>query len=102
MTDQHPYTPSVKHARDRYIEDGMRYVGVGTPLVERIRYRLAMVAEFDRMIEAVRAEERERCAQIAESTKPIGHYNGFAQWGNDPHVRIAARIREQGEGQGND
>lgn len=52
--------------------------------------------DFDRMIEAVRAEEREKAAQIAEEFDPVEAALAGRYAGKD----IAARIREQGKEQG--
>lgn len=74
MTDQ-PYTPSLSEVKRDYL----RLNPFGSEV-------------FDRMIEAVRAEERERAAQIAESWFPkvdIPHYIR----------RIAHQIRTQGKEQ---
>lgn len=50
-------------------------------------------AEFDRMIEAVRAEEREKAAQIAEKTETT-------EWfGLNAKMRAADRIRNQEAGE---
>lgn len=75
------YTPSLATAREVFI-DGAEGEFVGE--------------DFDRMIEAVRAEEREKAAQIAEEFDPVEAALAGRYAGKD----IAARIREQGKEQG--
>ncbi|WP_300269043.1 hypothetical protein [Microbacterium sp.] len=80
------YTPSLDNARVSYIVGQIESAGhVG----ERPMTPTELKAEFDRMIDAVRAEEREKAAQIAESEQ-IEPLSSYALWRN-----IAARIREQ-------
>lgn len=71
------YTPSVEEAREQY------WAASGDP-----RRDSGAWGEFDRMIEAVRAEEREKAARLVEG-------------GPDAtRTALAARIREQGKRQG--
>jgi len=89
MTATERHTPSVDEACECFVDGA-----AGEFIAE----------DFARMIEAVRAEEREKCAQIAASTTPDQGYDfeGYAKWGSFPNLTIAARIRAQGEEQGND
>lgn len=75
-----PYTPSVAEARAEYV----------TNRALRVPTTVSPAEEFDRMIEAVRAEEREKAARLAESSLDAPKVTGEAR-----HY-IAARIREQG------
>ena len=80
MTERDEYTPSLEEV----CEDFAHVSGwIIDPKARAIHD--ARVAAFWRMIEAVRQEERERCARIAEG---LG-VNSF----------VAARIREQGKEQ---
>ncbi|WOF23822.1 hypothetical protein N8K70_03840 [Microbacterium betulae] len=99
MTDTEPYTPSVAEMRE-YVETG----GEPRPWVEvdqaeeaRERFR---AEAFDRMVEAVRQEEREKAARIADGLTEPGRVTSFTAAARDDTARrIAARIRAQGEGQ---
>lgn len=82
------YTPSVDEVRDRYA-DARVGIGEWTRFDESVRRAVEDAqAEFDRMIEAVRAEERERCAQIADE------FSGLTS------RKIARLTRGQGKEQG--
>ena len=89
------YTSRLDEARDRY----------SMPWYETADYDYAKErAEFDRMIEAVRAEEREKCAALIQPALTIDYItdrNGDLM--QDPTMsanqalhRAAARIREKG------
>ncbi|MGI6878811.1 hypothetical protein [Microbacterium sp. gxy059] len=81
MSDQQPFTPSVDEGRLVYMADGLRGLSVSASNEERRRYRDELRAEFDRMIEAVRAEEREkyspekdeRLARYMALVTPLGY-----------------------------
>ena len=79
------YTPSVDEVRERYID--------GFPIDTWVVARNSVGEEFDRMIEAVRAEEREKAAQIVEK--------GRDAWADvylpTAFDAIARLIREQGK-----
>lgn len=98
MTERDEYTPSVDRAADLYVRarEQPAHDAGHLPAKYPDEYR----AEFDRMIEAVRAEEREKAAQIAETasgwetfTASDGH-KSIAQHGVPMPQYIAARIRE--------
>ena len=76
--------PTTAEVRERFID--------GFPFDTWAVARATLGDEFDRWLsahdEAVRQEERERCAQIADRMHGVG---------NDI---VARRIREQGKGQG--
>jgi len=79
------YTPSRERVKAGYVEWRLGRGGK--------KYPDEYEAEFDRMIEAVRQEERDKAARVAESVKTNG-WDGLSA-----KERIAARIREQGKGQ---
>lgn len=74
------YTPTTEHVRDAYVR-AMRNAFIASAGEHE--------AEFDRWLEQVRAEERERCAQIAESEITRRSYSRTAD--------IAAAIRAVSE-----
>ena len=81
-----------------------------TPTVDQVRFAWWLAPDnpddnegesdlsFDRMIAEVRADEREKCAQIAERIKG-SHYPYSMGW--DSAERIAAAIRSQTTQEGN-
>lgn len=87
MTERDEYTPSLEEV----CEDFAHVSGwIIDPKAREIHD--ARVAAFWRMIEAVRQEEREKAAQIADSE---GHH-----WSGAPahaFFEVADRIREQGK-----
>lgn len=78
------YTPSLEEAREQY------WAASGDP-----RRDSGAWGEFDRMIETVRAEEREKAAQIAEGHTLALNIRGEVWVANT----IAARIRNQEAGE---
>jgi hypothetical protein len=83
------YTPTVDEARTKY----------ATGATWQHQSFSTAAEEFDRMIAGVRADERERCAQIAESsTRPLPGHGSFgagsrSQWYANGVTDAAARIR---------
>jgi hypothetical protein len=82
------YTPSLDEGRNAWIEYQTEIPDDGAYLPMSVE---EAEAQFDRMIEAVRQEEREKAAQIVERSG--GAYPSIL-------ARIAARIRAQGKEQG--
>lgn len=84
-------------------EQGYNLVRYGKPgIIAYVELRPEYAETFREAVrdmeEAVRAEERERCAQIAENLYFGGGSTGSAnRWGAK---QAAARIREQGKEQG--
>lgn len=98
MTERaEPYVLDVDEVADAYAD--LMVVRLGAPRAESI-------ATFRRMIEAVRQEERERCARIVENAMTeVGYTPGSGETAvANPPIRrmsdVAARIREQGKARG--
>lgn len=90
------YTPSLEEAREQY------WAASGDP-----RRDSGAWGEFDRMIETVRAEERERCASLIEPGFRIDYVTDPGgkpvldptEHANKTLHRAAARIRNQEAGE---
>lgn len=99
------YTPSLDEGREAYVVAMTRnhdsYL-MGVSLAEA---RAVHGQDFDRMIEAVRAEEREKAARIVENAvTEVGYLPGPGETaGANPSIvrlsDIAALIRAQGKEQ---
>lgn len=104
MTERDEYTPSVDEARESYVQGK----GVLPPYytTDHAEVCAERVMEFDRMIEAVRQEERERIAAEINAIRNdptlielADKYGGWYQGQRTGLERVEARIREQGKEQ---